>query len=404
MIKRIACIILALILFCPGTALFAQIQFNGTFDAGIRVGGGQSSFVKNGIESEFRRLHFHIPQVNLLMFAPINETFFFEARLQSDIWGTGELKNPYFTLANVTWSHPNKNYSITAGRYINPVGFYSRRSLPINRTFHELPLTYSYFVNISDQRGFWPLAGEGGSYTSSDVGLTTIYFGGYATGLLFDWSIIENKSRLQIGLTSVAPTSGDNYTNLANGAILGRLTLNPSIKWQIGFTGSYGGFMQQSIVNSSFRPLNPLEKYRQTLAGFDFKYGLGYWEIIGEAIFSHWFTPVYGDTGFQTEGNTNNFVERNFSNLGTNLDIRFEPPSLTGSYFAIRLDHMNFIGDGEDSNSMYTTNDWDKDVSRITAAFGYKLARNVEVKISTSEQSPYDGSFYTLRATISTFF
>lgn len=402
--NRLKILLVFIVLIISNTTLLAQLQVNGSIDVGIRSGGENSNFVSNGVESDFKYLHFRIPQVNLFFFAPINETFFFEARLQSDTWGIGELKDPYFTLANITWADPNRDISLTAGRFVSPVGFYSNRNLLLDRSFHELPLNYSYFVNISDQRGFWPLAGVGGAYTSSDVGLTTIYFGGYATGGLLDWQITDNKARLQLGLTSVAPSSAENYTNLANAALLGRLTLNPSIKWQVGFTGSYGSFMRESTINSAFRPFNPLERYRQTLVGADIKYGLGYWEVVAEAIFSYWYVPVFGDNGFETEGATNTFVEDNFSNLGTNLDIRFEPPSLVGSYFALRFDYLNFMGEGEGTNSIYTSNEWDKDIGRISAAFGYKLARNIEAKMSFSEQTPFDGSLYTFRTTISAFF
>ncbi len=399
----VICCSFLLILFTPKTTS-AQIEFNGSIDVGLRVGGENSSFVNNGIERNYRYLHFHIPQANLFLFAPINEHWFFEARLQTDIWGTGELKNPYFTLANITWSDDSRDYLIKAGRFVSPVGFYSDRSILLDRTFHDLPLSYSYFVNISDQRGFWPSAGIGGSYTSSDVGTTTIYFGGYATGVLFDWSMIENISRLQLGVTSAAPTSDDNYTNLANAAVIGRWTVNPDIKWQFGFTGSYGSFMQRSTVNQSFRPFNPLEKYRQTIIATDVKYALGFWEVIAEAVYSNWFVPIFSNGRFQTVGNTNNFVEENFSTLGTNLDIKFEPPALTGSYMAVRFDYLNFIESGEANNVTYTNGDWDKDVTRLTVALGYKLARNVEAKVSFSEQTPYDTSLYTFRTTISAFF
>lgn len=382
----------------------AQIQFSGAIDIGIRSGGEQSSFVSNGVESEYKYLHFRIPQINLFLFAPINDNYFFEARLQTDTWGTGELRDPYFTLANITWSNPSNNYIIKAGRFISPVGFYSNRSLQLDRSFHELPLTYSYFVNISDQRGFWPLAGEGGSYTSNDVGLTSVYFGGYATGGLFDWEITKDKTRLQLALTSVSPASDDNYTNLANAAILSRLTLNPSIKWQIGVTGAYGSFMRESNVNTAFRPFNPLERYRQTIVGFDLKYEFGFWQFITESLYSRWFTPIFNDGSFETIAASNKFEEGTFSNLGSNIDAIFEPPSFPGSFFALRFDYLNFFGSSDGSNSIYATDEWDEDLTRISASFGYKLARNIESKVSISEQTPYDGSLYTFRATISAFF
>ncbi len=403
MIKKISILsFFGLMILFTNTAL-SQIQFNGSIDIGVRVGGENSSFVKNSIESEYRYTHFRIPQVNLFIFAPINDTFFFEARLQTDTWGTGELKDPYFTLANITWADPKNDYSIKAGRFISPVGFYSNKTLLLDRSFHDLPLSYSYFVNISDQRGYWPLAGEGGSYTSNDVGLTSIYFGGYATGGLFEWDITEDKTNLKIGITSVASASDKNYTNLANGALLARFTIKPDIKWHIGFTATHGSFMREGNVNNAFRPFNPLERYRQSIIGTDVKYGLGYWQITAEAIYSYWYVPVFGDESFQTVGASNTFQEENFSNLGTNIDFRFEPTSLPGSYLALRLDYLNFIGSGK-GESTYLNNEWDKDIGRISAAFGYKLARNVELKITLSDQTPFDSSFYTFRSTVSAFF
>ena len=101
----------------------AQVQINGTFDAGTTTGGSGSAFISNGIHGEYRFLHFSIPQVNLLLFAPINNTFFFEARLQSDTWLDGTLRTPRFTLANITYADPEKDYSLSAGRFISNFGF-----------------------------------------------------------------------------------------------------------------------------------------------------------------------------------------------------------------------------------------------------------------------------------------
>tara|TARA_R110002050_G_scaffold2220_2_gene13353 strand:+ start:65211 stop:66413 length:1203 start_codon:yes stop_codon:yes gene_type:complete len=380
----------------------AQIQFNGSIDVGLRSGGSNSSFVKNGIESEFKYLHLDIPQVNLFLFAPINDDFFAEARLQSDTWGTGTLSDPRFTLANITWAKPGNSYAISAGRFVNPVGFYSKRNLIQDRTIFELPLSYSYFTNISDQRGYWPLAGEQGAYTSSDVGLTTIYFGGYATGVLLDWQIKPDRVRLETAVTSAAPASAENYTNLANAAILTHLTLNPNIYWQLGVSGSYGSFMRQSNINAFYRPYNPLEQYRQAILGVDVKYAFGFWEIVSEAIYSNWTVPSYSGGGFQTVGLSDKFEEFSLSNLGINVDLRFEPPFFTGSYIAARFDHLNFMN--ESSENYLATKDWDADVTRISAALGYKLGRNIEAKISVSDQSPFDYSLYTFRTTISAFF
>lgn len=391
---------IALLNFFIITSVFAQVEINGTIDFEISSGGTDSKFITNGINEDFKYLHLSIPQINLLLFSPINDQFFVEARLQSDTWGTGQLSTPRFTLANLTWSHPDKDYSISIGRFISPVGVYSKKALSIDRTFVDLPLNYSYFTNISDERGFWPSAGDNANYTTGDVGLSTIYLGGYTTGILFDWMLIENKLRLETSLSMVAPASDQNYTNIANGALLTHLTFNPNISWELGLSASHGSYMQLTPVNRIHRPNNPLEQYRQSLIGLDIRYSLGFWELQAEAIYAYWTSPCYTNGQFNLYGNK--LAEYRSTNLGTNIDVRFEPPAISGSYLAFRADHLNFLTAETDSSSL--SSDWDTDTSRLTAVVGYKLARNVEAKIIVSEQTPFDQSLYAFRFFITAFF
>jgi hypothetical protein len=396
---RIGAVILSLLVFSGVSR--AQVTVNGTVDVALESGGNSSKFITNGINEEYKYLHVSIPQVNLLLFAPINDHWYFEARLQSDTWGTGELSDPRFTLVNLTWADPDRNSLLSFGRFTSPVGVYSKKGLSIDRTFIDLPLNYSYFTNISDERGFWPNAGVSGNYTTGDVGLTTIYFGGYTTGILWDWIIDENKLKLQTSLSMVAPASDQNYTNLANAALLTHLTYNPSIFWEIGVSASHGSFMQRTSVNNVYRPQNPLEQYRQSLIGVDLRYASGYWEIQAETIFSFWTAPCYRDGQFVLYENDQLAEYRN-TNIGSNIDIKFEPPFLPGSYFALRADHLNFLTAETDRSTL--SSDWDEDTTRFTGVFGYKLNRNVVAKISFSEQTPFDTSLYTFRAQLTAFF
>jgi hypothetical protein len=396
--KKIRLLLVSLLVLAP-SFLVAQVQINGTLDVAFTAGGEDSKFISNGINQEFSNPHISIPQVNLLMFAPINESFFVEARLQSDTWGTGQLSMPRFTLANLTWANPDNNYALSFGRFITPVGKYSSRSLNIDRTFVDLPLNYSYFINISDERGFWPAAGDQGNYTSGDVGLTNIYFGGYSTGALWDWSIKEDKLRLQTAVTMAAPASDQNYTNLNNLALQSHLTFNPNIFWELGLSASYGGFMQRSPRNSALQAQNPFEEYKQALVGLDVRYSFAFVEIIAEGVFSRWNVPCY--TGGQFNFYGDELAEYRATNAGVNVDLKYEPPFLPGSYAALRVEHLNFLTAETDSASVSS---WDDDVSRVSAVFGYKLARNVTAKVSISDQSPLDQSLYAIRFYLSAFF
>ncbi|GAB5409087.1 MAG: hypothetical protein BalsKO_14520 [Balneolaceae bacterium] len=393
------------IIFLISTSIHAQVQINGTFDAGISSGGSESAFISNGIHNEYRFLHFSIPQVNLLMFAPINNTFYFEARLQSDTWLDGTLRTPRFTLANVTYADPEKDYSISIGRFVSNFGFYPSRNLTIDRTFLDLPLAYSYYLSMSDVYGFWDNARYQTSYSAEDGIMTSVYFGGYSTGLKFDWEIKENKASLQTSLTTVSAGSGRDYTNLGNLAITSRLILNPNIFWQFGISASHGSFMHlEPGENSAVRLNNSLEQYRQSLIGFDLRYGIGFWEVIGEVIFSNWSVPgSIAGLGWQFEGNGNTLKTFNLSNIGTNLDIKFEPPFIPASYIAFRFDHLNFLDAHPIENNQYGTEDWDKDKFRYSAALDIN-GRNVETKILVSGTTPFDTSLYTFRAVLTAFF
>lgn len=396
-------LILISLFFLSTVSIQAQIEVNGTFDAGFSSGGKASAFISNGISHEYRYLHFSIPQINLLFFAPVNDTWYFEARLQSDTWAYGTLSYPKFTLANITYADPNKNYSLSAGRFISTFGFYPSRNLTIDRTFIELPLAYSYYVSMSDEYGYWDEARYENNYTPGGGLMTTVYYGGYSTGFRWDWEITENKALLQTSVTTVSPGSARNYTNLGNLAIQSRLILNPSIQWQIGLSGAYGSFMQyEAGDNDDARRATPLEQFRQTVVGLDVRYGLGFWEIIAEGIYSRWKVPEFLNDSFTFNGTE--LAEFNYSNIGINLDIKFEPPFIPGSYIAFRADHLNFIERHPREGNRYNTVDWDKDKFRYTAALGYKLSRNVETKLLVSEQTPFDYSLYAFKAVVTAFF
>lgn len=380
---------------------YGQIQLNGSVDMEISSGGKNSQFIKNEIPGEFRYLHLSIAQINAFLFAPVNDNFFFEGRIQMENWGTGQLNAPRIALANITWADPDKNYSISLGRFINPFGFYPKQQLSIDRVFTAHPLTYGYFINISDKRGYWPMGASQGTYTRQDVGLSTIYFAGYATGLSLNWLIKPNKLILDAALTNTAPASIVNFTNLANAAGIVRLQFNPSIFWQQGISFSHGSFMQLDPVNSFFRSANPLEQYRQTLIGADLKLGYAFWEIVGEAVFARWKVPGYTGGEFSVEQG-NELEEYNLANLSGNIDIKFEPPFFAGSYIAFRAEHLYFL-EADDPQSDQTIK-WDEDVTRLTGVFGYKFGRNILSKISFSEQTPFDSTEYAFRIQLTAFF
>lgn len=391
----------------------AQIELNGSIDFEFSRGGKDSRFITNGIASEFREPHFSINQLNLFAFAAISDEIFFDARLQFDTWGSGRLNNLRVTLANVSWIPEDKPVSLSVGRFISPFGLYPKRQLASDNLFVTPPLAYSYFVNVSERLGMNIGAGNTGTYTvdnSSDVGLTTVYFGGYNTGGLFNWTIVEQTLNLELAAINAAVASPVDYTNLANAAGIARLSFQPWAFWRQGISASHGSFMQSDPLNTDFEKL---ERFRQTVVATDLVLGYSYFELSGEFMFSRWNVPCWlPGVGFYTDpdGDLTEFDMENYTGYA---DLKFEPPFLTGSYVAVRYDIMRFqkfdsVG-GEKKP-------WDHDVDAYAVALGYKLTRNVLFKVVYADQETdnkipllpggmnYDPDDYSIRSILSVSF
>ena len=370
------------ILVLAGTAA-AQLELTGSLDVEISVGGKDSQFITNEINNEFRKPHVGIHQFNLFIFAPIDESFFVNARLQMDTWGSGKLNNPRLTIASLTWERENSPIRITVGRFINPFGLYPQRQLTQDNPFNHVPLAYGYFVNISEIRGFWPRLTYSGNYGSDDVGLNTVYFGGYTNGLLFNWEVIRNILVVDVAASNVAIASSSNYTNRNNYAGIVRLGFQPFIFWNQGISVSYGTFMQRDEMNQDFEQI---EKYNQLVIGTDLILSYSYFEISGEFIYSSWKVPGFSDNAFKLTSR-GELAEFSLENYSYYIDLKIEPPFLPGSYLAARYDRLSFIDfDHPQATTRIDVPHWDNDVKRYTVAIGYKLSRSVLLKLSYMDQ------------------
>ncbi len=376
-----------MLIFCLftgwGLPLQAQLEWNGSVDFEVAAGGDDSRFVTNELNNAFRKPHLGIRELDLFFFADLGESFFFNGRLQWDIWGSGKLNPVRISLASLTWEPEESIISITAGRFINPFGLYPRRQLSSENSFINAPLAYGYFINISDTRGFWPSAGMSGTYGADDVGLTMSYFGGYGTGALFNWVIIPEGLDMAVAVTNAAPASQQNFTNLQNVNGTLRIGTQPFIFWQQGFSVSHGSFMRSAVVNANY---DRLEKYRQTLFGTDIVLAYTYFELSGEFLFAQWDVPASDKKGFQI-GTDGSLLQYRLTNWSYYVDLKIEPPFLPGSYLAGRYEKMTFDRYTPPASSTLSGgNPWDDGLSRYSVAAGYKLARPVLLKFAFSEQ------------------
>ena len=361
----------------------AQVEFNGSVDFEVSYGGKDSKFISNEIANEFRRPHLSINQLNLFAFAPIGESFTVNARIQWDTWGTGKLNRARITLAMLTYEPLESMFSFTVGRYISPFGLYSKRQLAADNLFAHAPLAYGYFINVSETRGYWPKAGDSGIYTADDVGLTTVYFGGYNTGALMSWIIVPELLSLDIAVTNAAIASQSDYTNLFNGGGILHLGFQPVIYWQQGISASYGTFMQRADINSNH---DGLEKFNQIVLGTDIVLAHSYFELSGEFIYSMWKVPGFAAGTFK-ETASGDLGEFKLENYSAYADFKYEPPIFTGRYIALRYDMIKFMEfDHPPTSSIIAANPWDTNVFQYSAAIGYKFDRSILLKLTYTDQ------------------
>jgi hypothetical protein len=371
-----------MLIFTP-RLLRAQVEISGTLDLSAGKGGKDSNFITNEVNNEYRNLHLSIYQLNFFAFAQVTDNFFVNARLQWDIWGTGSLNEPRITLAMIGWESGESEWILSIGRFVSPFGLYPRRILAADNLFAQAPLGYGYFINMSDERGYWPKAGDSGIYGPNDVGLTTVYFGGYNTGFLASWVIVPERLNIDLALVNAAPTSQKDYTNLSNRGGIVRLGFQPAIYWQQGISVGYGSFMQRAGVNSLY---DDLEQYSQTVMATDLILAHSYFELSGEFIYAFWEVPMFSGTDF-IKDETNNLIKFKLQNYSGYIDLKYEPSFFTGYYIALRYDMIGFLNSADlEKVSDKNFNPWDNQISRYCIAMGYKFARPVLLKLAYMNQ------------------
>lgn len=383
------------------SAAFSQIDFLGSLDISAGAGGKNSSFETNGLNNNYRNAHLNIHEFNLFMFTQVSDAFFFSGRLQWDTWGSGKLNPPKLTLAELSWEPPGEAYSASLGRFVSPFGLYPKRQISTQNNFIQAPLAYGYFLNISDEKGYWPGVGSAVSgYGAGDVGVTTLYFGGYLTGGQFNYIIVPETMDISIAVANAAPASPRNFSNLAEYAVVTRIGLQPVIYWQQGLSFSYGNFMYDAGYDSSYKDM---DKFTQLLLGTDFIISGGYFELTGEFIYSSWSVPAWQDRSLISRMQSY-LVAYPLTNYTGYVDLKVEPPFIPGSYLALRYDMMTFDTFKNPKPDVLLTlpRKWDNDVSAYSAAFGYKLSEAVLLKLVYSDliyaKSQFDGEYWTMRA------
>lgn len=356
-------------------------EWNALADIELSQGGSDSHYFFNGIHTANQDLRIGLSQLNLIGKAALHPNWTVNARLLVERKNGQEFGKLVVPQLNAQWLSEKRKFGVTLGAFINPFGAFNEQQLSTDRDFVGLPLAYSYFVNVSDIIGFVPDMGDLAKIQFDNEvqwGTTNLYYGGYATGGMFSWNIKPGKVNWKIALVTGASNLQDRITKPLHLGVISRLKLQPKYFWEQGFSFSHGSFLRDTRFTES---IDKLRKYRQTLLGTDFRLGFGYLEFSGEIIAAFHTSPVFLEESNSFDPNTiDNPI--NLSNTSFYLDTKYELPFLTGSYIALRIDHLGF-GQLEGN---YTARNWDNSVWRQSFAIGYDVTQNVLVRLAVSTQ------------------
>jgi hypothetical protein len=392
--RTIAVTMLALLL--GAAAAPAQVEWNGTLDLSYGLGGENSRFALNHVTREHRRAHMAIRQINLALFAPLEEEFSVEARLTADDWEPGDPGAPELRLGVVNYNPLGRRWTLSAGRFVTPFGRFPAKQYLFERSFAVPPALYGgLLVNLSDARGFWPEAGEEGDWGEEDVGVGIVSPYTLATGFVLDWWADAERGReLQVAVANSAPSSHRAWTDVFSPALVVRHGWNGE-QLAGGVSAAFGGWMVQEDFAVHLR--EPAS-YRQILAGVDGAAALGPLSLEAEAAWARWNAPRWvsasgavGSGQFAADPLTpNEPYEVTPSLVAGYFTARVDiPVRATSFYLAGRIETVQFLT-MEDPVTLNSTGEsaieWDRNLLRWSFAAGTPLGEHLHAKASWTDQ------------------
>lgn len=304
-----------------------------------------------------------------------NRQFSFLTEVRSE---NGERPEPYALYARIRpW--PTHAFDLQVGRIPPTFGTFGRRTYASDNLLIGYPLAYQYLTSLrpdavpADADALLRMRGRGwlSSFTLGNTapahGLPLVSASRWDTG-------IQAHAAASWADASLAVTNGslgnprvrdDN----AGKQIAGRVSLRPTPGLAIGISGARAPYLTRDLVRAVVREPNS-NAFNQTALGIDLEYSRDYYLLRAETIVSHWqlptLAPALSATGLMVEGR-----------------YKLRP----GRYVAARVDHLGF------SEIVGTTRTagWDAPLTRIEVGGGYRLQRNLELKMSVQRNVRDDG-------------
>jgi hypothetical protein len=182
------------------------------------------------------------------------------------------------------------------------------------------------------------------------------------TGVQVHWE--ADTVDLTGGITTGTLSDPQGSDNNGGKQVSGRVAIRPATGLVIGGSGARGAFLSRRVTDLLSDPDVP---HDQMALGADAEYSRGHWLVRGELVWSRWQLPFAGPPVTTVD----------LDALGTWVEGRYRlTPRITVSGRADRLGFSRF----QAAPGVSPT--WDADVTRLEAAAGYSLQRNLVIRLA----------------------
>ena len=259
--------------------------------------------------------------------------------------------------------------NLKVGKFAQPFGTYYLRTYSNKNPLIGAPLIYSYHTAASGSQLSLENRFQKDHKASAAVfrqfGLPVIYDVCWDTGI----ELYGAYSRFEymIAVTNSAISSIRARNNKGK-QIAGRIGFRPTFGLKLGVSYAHAPYLSNNITPyspdepaASFPQNFKIEDFKQNAFGIDLEFSRGYLDLHAEYVRNKWDVII---------------DEKELANTGWYIEPKYKlTPRL---YAAVRYDQMIFdeIGDGEGGKFR-----WDYDLVRIEGGLGYKISKDITLKI-----------------------